>query len=85
MATHIDRLSLIIQRELALDPRELSPDTRLTDVADSLDWVNLLAALEETFGLQISIEQGLRLQTLQDLRVLVSQVNLDQEPRLVAA
>lgn len=82
MATNIDRLSLIIQRELALDPRELSPDTRLTDVADSLDWVNLLAAMEETFGLQISIEQGLRLQTLQDLMVLVSQI---EEPHLVAA
>jgi acyl carrier protein len=82
MAKNIDRLSLIIQRELALDPRELSPDTRLTDVADSLDWVNLLAAMEETFGLQISIEQGLRLQTLQDLMLLVSQA---EEPRLVAA
>lgn len=82
MTRNLDRLSLIIQRELALDPRDLAPDTRLTDVADSLDWVNLLAAMEETFGLHIGIEQGLRLQTLQDLMVLVAQA---EEPRLVAA
>lgn len=76
MGTNIDRLLSIIQRELAIDPRQLSPDTRLAEVADSLDWVNLLAAMEEDFGLQISTEQGLRLQTLQDLMGLVSEQDL---------
>jgi acyl carrier protein len=79
MATNIDKLLSIIQRELAVDPRDLNLDSRLADLADSLDWVNLLAAMEETFGLQIDTEQGLRLQTLSDLMLLV------EERRLVTA
>jgi acyl carrier protein len=79
MATNIDKLLSIIQRELAIDPRDLKLDSRLADLADSLDWVNLLAAMEETFGLQIGTEEGLRLQTLSDLMLLVA------EPRLVTA
>ena len=79
MATNIDRLSSIIQRELGVDPRELTPESRLADLADSLDWVNLLAAMEENFGLRIDTETGLRLQTLADLMHLVA------EPRLVTA
>ena len=79
MATNIDRLFSIIHRELGVDPRDLTPASRLADLADSLDWVNLLAAMEETFGLHIETEQGLRLQTLADLMHLVA------EPRFVTA
>jgi len=73
------RLLSILERELGVDTSTLTPDTRLADIADSLDWVNLIGAVEDSFGLRIGFEDGLRLQTLQDL------MNLVMEPRLVPA
>lgn len=75
----IHRLLSILERELGVDTSTLTPDTRLADIADSLDWVNLIGAVEDSFGLRIGFEDGLRLQTLQDL------MNLVMEPRLVPA
>lgn len=79
MSHNIDRLLSILERELGVDSRTLATDTRLADLADSLDWVNLIGALEDSFGLKIGFEDGLRLRTLQDLMTLVA------EPQLVAA
>jgi acyl carrier protein len=79
MTPNLQRLLSIIETELGVDPTTLAPDSLLTDLADSLDWVNLLGALEDSFGLKISTEQGLLLRTLQDVIHLVS------EPGLVAA
>jgi acyl carrier protein len=79
MSHEIDRLLSLLERELDLDARTLSPDSRLAELADSLDWVNLIGALEDSFGLRIGLEDGLRLQTLQDLMALV------MEHRLVPA
>lgn len=79
MATNVDRLASIIQCELGVDPRELTPDSPLADLADSLDWINLLTALEESFDLRIDSGQALRLHTLADLMHLVA------EHRLVGA
>lgn len=79
MSPNIDRLLCILERELGVDSRTLSPDSRLAELADSLDWVNLIGALEDSFGLTIGFEEGLRLQTLQDLMTLV------MEPQLAPA
>jgi acyl carrier protein len=79
MSHEIDRLLSILERELGVDTNTLTPDSRLAELADSLDWVNLIGALEDSFGLRIGFEDGLRLHTLQDLMVLV------MEPRLVPA
>lgn len=75
----INRLLAILERELGVDASTLTPDSRLDELADSLDWVNLIGALEDAFGLRIGFDDGLRLRTLQDLMTLV------MEPRLVPA
>lgn len=71
MAAAFDRLSQLVQRELGVDMSQLSPSASLVDLADSLDWVSLLSALEDEFGLRISAEQGMQLRTLADLMDLV--------------
>jgi acyl carrier protein len=81
MTTPTERLLNIVERELGVDIQTLTPDSSLADLADSLDWVNLIGALEDEFRLTISFEEGLRLQTLQDLMALLS----EQEPQLVSA
>jgi acyl carrier protein len=88
MAPNLHRLLSIVERELGVDPSTLKPDSLLAELADSLDWVNLLGALEEGFGLKIDSDEGLRLRTLQDLVNLVNLENLEnleKEPRLAAA
>lgn len=82
MKTPMERLLCIVERELGVDITTLTPDSRLADLADSLDWVNLISAIEDEFRLQIGFEDGLRLQTLQDLMSLVTLV---PEPQLVTA
>lgn len=82
MATSLERLALLVQRELGVDMAQISPHSSLVDLADSLDWVGLLTALEDEFGLRIGTEQGLQLRTLSDLMLLVGQAG---EPRYAAA
>lgn len=79
MNTPMERLLAIVERELGVQIDTLTPDSRLADLADSLDWVNLIGAIEDDFRLKIGFEEGLQLQTLQDLLTLVS------EPQLVSA
>jgi acyl carrier protein len=82
MKTPMERLLCIVERELGVDANTLTPESHLADLADSLDWVNLIGAIEDEFRLQIGFEDGLRLQTLQDLMALVTLV---AEPQLVTA
>lgn len=79
MNTRMERLLAIVERELGVQIQNLTPDSCLADLADSLDWVNLIGALEDEFQLKIGFQDGLRLQTLRDLMTLVS------EPQLVPA
>jgi acyl carrier protein len=74
-----EKLLSLIENETGVDPRTLAPDSRLAELADSLGCVNLICALEDSFGMKISTEQGLRLRTLQDLMALIA------EPRLATA
>lgn len=71
MVTKFQRLTLLVQQELAVDIAQLSPGSSLLDLADSLDWVGFLSALEDEFGLSISTEKGMQLHTIADLLALV--------------
>ena len=67
------RLLKVLCDELDLTPADLSTDMRLSDVADSLDWMNLLTALEAEFGLRINTTEALSLETIADLIALTSE------------
>jgi acyl carrier protein len=61
----------LVQRELGLDASQLDASSPLHHLGDSLDWVNLLTALEAHFEMRINDTQAARLRTVGDLMVLV--------------
>jgi acyl carrier protein len=70
----LQTMKLLVQRELGLDPQHLDANTSLSELGDSLDWLNLLAALEEQFELRVTDVQAARLHKLGDLVLLVQQL-----------
>lgn len=63
----------IVQHEFGIAPGVLSLDSRIADHGDSLDWVNLVFALEGEFDVQIGTDQSLAVVTVRDLLALVTQ------------
>ena len=63
-----DRVKEIIAKELEVDAKQLSPETKFIEDlgADSLDIVELVMALEEEFGLDIPDEEADKLKTVGD-------------------
>jgi acyl carrier protein len=63
-----ERIRAIIAEHLDTPEEEVIPEASFTDDlgADSLDLVELVMAMEEEFGIEISDEEAERIQTVQD-------------------
>lgn len=72
MFTTEEHLLSVLQAELGTELRGITPATPLRDVADSLEWIGLLDAVEAAFGRPISLEQGLGLRCIGDLLRVVA-------------
>lgn len=64
-----DKIKEIIVEQLQVDESEVQLDTNLIkDLdADSLDAVEIIMAIEDTFGIEIPDEDAEKLQTVEDL------------------
>jgi acyl carrier protein len=63
-----DKVKQIIVDQLGVEPSEVTPAASFVDDlgADSLDRVELIMALEETFGVEIPDEEAEKISTVQD-------------------
>ena len=70
-----ERVRELICEQLSVSPDEVTPDaTFVGDLsADSLDMVELMMALEEQFGIDISEDQAERIQTVGDAVAFIEQ------------
>lgn len=70
-----ERVRELICEQLSVAPDEVTPEaTFVGDLsADSLDMVELMMALEEQFGIDISEDQAERIQTVGDAVAFIEQ------------
>ena len=64
-----EQISEIISKQLKAELEEITPDTNIMEDlgADSLDIVELLMAIEETFGVNVPDEDVPGLKTVKDI------------------
>ena len=69
MADTLEKVKAIIVEQLQVDESEVTPEAHFIDDlgADSLDTVELVMALEEEFGIEISDEDAEKVQTVGDV------------------
>ncbi len=69
------RVIEIIVEQLKVSPEEVTLEASFIDDlgADSLDLVELIMAMEEEFGLEISDEDAEKIQTVQDAVTYISE------------
>jgi acyl carrier protein len=69
VATVEERVKNIIVDQLGVEGNTVKPDAKFIDDlgADSLDIVELVMAMEEEFGLEISDEDAEKIRTVQDV------------------
>jgi len=62
----LETLKKLLAEELQIDPETITPDTHLVDDlgADSLDIVELIMSIEDSFGISISDEDAAQLYTV---------------------
>jgi acyl carrier protein len=65
----LEKIKAIIVEQLGVDETEVTPEAHFIDDlgADSLDTVELVMALEEEFGIEISDEDAEKIQTVDDV------------------
>lgn len=65
----MEKIKAIIVEQLGVDESEVTPEAHFIDDlgADSLDTVELVMALEEEFGIEISDEDAEKIQTVGDV------------------
>jgi len=65
----LEQIIEIISRQLKADASQITPETNIMEDlgADSLDVVELLMAIEETFGVTVPDEDVQGLKTIQDI------------------
>jgi acyl carrier protein len=63
-----EQVKAIICEQLSVEPADVVPDASFVDDlgADSLDLVELIMAMEEKFGVEISDEDAEKIKTVQD-------------------
>jgi acyl carrier protein len=66
-----------LANQLNLDPSEIKPESLLADDldADSLDAVELIIALEESYGVEIETEDAEALKTVGDIVALLDRLS----------
>jgi acyl carrier protein len=82
----IEKIKQIISEQLGVDEAEVTSSASFVDDlgADSLDQVELVMALEEAFGLEISDEDAEKMRTVQDAidyidkHIIVEQLGVDE-------
>jgi len=73
MSDSLERVKVIIVDLLGVDPEQVTVEARFREdlEADSLDLVELIMALEEEFGGEISDEQAQKITTVGDAIVFL--------------
>ncbi|EMY78147.1 MULTISPECIES: acyl carrier protein [Leptospira] len=71
-----EKVKSIIVEQLGVDESEVTPEAHFIDDlgADSLDTVELVMALEEEFGIEISDEDAEKIQTVGDVTKFIDQL-----------
>ena len=72
-----EKVTTIISEHLGVSASRVMPDTNIKDDlgADSLDSIELLMAVEETFNISISDDEGEKVVTVKDLVTLIETKN----------
>ncbi|KAF7834049.1 acyl carrier protein 1, chloroplastic [Senna tora] len=75
-AETVQKVCEVVRSQLALPPeKEVTPDTKFIDLgADSLDTVEIVMSLEETFGIIIEEESNNSITTVQEAAELIEQL-----------
>jgi acyl carrier protein len=80
MATVEERVKAVVHRVLGVDPAKIRPQDRFTaDLgAESVQSVELVAAFEEEFGLEMDEEQALSVHTVEGAVKFITQACREQ-------
>ena len=65
----LDKIIAVISKQLGKKPEDIKPEKRIVEDlgADSLDVVEMLMTLEETYGVAIPDDDAMQLRTVNDL------------------